>query len=148
MVGVVLEDTTFRRVCKSSVRLLGRRYEVEAFKEARPDAFCSRCSRWGQVAPQCSAAPRCSICPEEHTMQDQKGVGPDEAVGAHIRLPGTPIARALMERGLMRVQPRRRRDKSRGGGDPPCVSTGRRGPGPRPLRHSSTRPRMPRGRGR
>ena len=77
-----------------------------------------------------------------------KGVGPDEAAGAHIRLPSAPIARALMGRGLMPVQPRRRPDNSRGGGDPPCVSAGRRGPGPRPLRHPSARPRPPRGRRR
>ena len=44
VVAVVLGDTTFNRVCKSSVHLFGRRYEVEAFEESRPDAFCSRCS--------------------------------------------------------------------------------------------------------
>ena len=72
VVAAVLGDATFSRVCKSDVRLFGRRYEVEAFEEARPDAFCNRCSRWGHVAPHCSAAPRCSICAEEHTMQDHR----------------------------------------------------------------------------
>ena len=72
VVAAVLGDATFSRVCKSGVRLFGRRYEVEAFEEARPDAFCNRCSRWGHVAPHCSAAPRCSICAEEHTTQDHR----------------------------------------------------------------------------
>ena len=38
---------TFGRLYKGGVRLLGRRYEVDAFEESeRPDAFCSRCSGW------------------------------------------------------------------------------------------------------
>ena len=45
VVAAVLGDATFSRVCKSGVCLFGRRYEVETFEEARPDAFCNRCSR-------------------------------------------------------------------------------------------------------
>ena len=66
VVAAVLGDATFSRVCRSGIRISGRRYEVEAFEESRPDAFCNRCSCWGHIAPHCSAAPRCSICAEEH----------------------------------------------------------------------------------
>ena len=72
VVAAVLGDATFNRVCKRGVRLFGRRYEVEAFEEDRLDAFCNRCSRWGHIAPHCSAAPRCSICAEEHITQDHR----------------------------------------------------------------------------
>ena len=67
----MLGDATFSRVCRSGVRLFGR-YEVEAFEENRPDAFCNRCSRWGHIAAHCSAAPRCSICAEDHITQDHR----------------------------------------------------------------------------
>ena len=53
-------------------RISHNMYEVEAFEENRPDAFCNRCSRWGHIAPYCSADPRCSICAEEHTTQDRR----------------------------------------------------------------------------
>ena len=47
VVAAVLGEATFGRLCKSGVRLFGRRYKVDAFEEARrPDAFCSRCSEW------------------------------------------------------------------------------------------------------
>ena len=102
--------------------------------------------RTAQQPPGAPSAQRSTPC--RTTDAPWKGVGPDEAAGAHIRLPGAPIARVLMGRGLMPVQPRRRPDNSCGGGDPPSISAGRRGPGPRPLRHPSARPRPPRGRGR
>ena len=45
VVAAVLGEMTFGRLCKAGVRLLRRRYEVDAFEEAwRSDAFCSRCS--------------------------------------------------------------------------------------------------------
>ena len=72
VVAVVLGDTTFNRVCKSGVHLFGRRYEVEAFEESRPDAFCSRCSLWGHIAPHCSESPRCAICARDHTTHDHQ----------------------------------------------------------------------------
>ena len=61
VVAAVLGDATFGRVCKSGVHLFGRRYEVEVYEETRPDAFCSQCSRWGHIAPHCSATPRCHL---------------------------------------------------------------------------------------
>ena len=72
MVAAVLGDATFSRVCKSGIRLFGRRYEIEAYEEARPDAFRNRCSRWGHIAPHCSADLRCSVCAEDHTTQDRR----------------------------------------------------------------------------
>ena len=72
VVAAVLGDATFSRVCRSGIRLFGRRYEVEAFEESQPDAFCNRCSRWGHIAPHCSEAPGCSICAEDHIAQDHR----------------------------------------------------------------------------
>ena len=88
VVAAVLGDATEGRVCKSGVHLFGRRYEVEAFEEARPDASCSRCCRWGHIAPHCSESPRCALCAEDHTTHDHsvplRDAGPDEATGAHM----------------------------------------------------------------
>ena len=63
VVAAVLGEATFGRLCKSGVRLFGRRYEVDAFEEAwRADAFCSRCSEWKHISPHClAAAPRCPL---------------------------------------------------------------------------------------
>ena len=72
VVAAVLGEATFSRLCKSGIHLFGRRYEVEAYEEARPDAFCNRCSRWGHIALHCSADPGCSICAEDHTTQDHR----------------------------------------------------------------------------
>ena len=72
VVAAVLGDATFGRVCKAGVHLFGRRYEAEAFEEARPDAFYSRCCRWGHIAPHCSESPRCALCAEGHTTHDHQ----------------------------------------------------------------------------
>ena len=72
MVAAVSGDVAFSRICKSGVHLFGQRYEVEAFEESRPDAFCNRCSRWGHIAPHCSENPRCSICAKDHTTHDHQ----------------------------------------------------------------------------
>ena len=74
VVAAVLGEATFGRLCKGGVRLLGRRYEVDAFVEARrPDAFCSRCSGWKHIAPHCLAAgPRCALCAKDHLTTDHR----------------------------------------------------------------------------
>ena len=41
MVTAVLGEAVFNRLYRSGARLFGRRYEVNAFKETRPGAFCS-----------------------------------------------------------------------------------------------------------
>ena len=65
-------EATFGHLCKNGVRLLEQRCEVGAFEEAwRPDAFCGKCSEWGNIAPHCqAAAPRCSICAKDHQTID------------------------------------------------------------------------------
>ena len=72
--AAVLGEATFGRLCKSGVRPLGRRYEVDAFEEAlRPDAFCSRCSGWKHIGPHCFAAgPRCALCAKDHLTTDHR----------------------------------------------------------------------------
>ena len=75
VLAAVLGETTFDRLCKSGgARLLGHRYEVDAFKEAwRPDAFCSRCSGWKHIAPHClAAAPSCALCAKDHLTTDHR----------------------------------------------------------------------------
>ena len=88
VVAVVLGDATFSRVCESGVHLLGRRYEVEAFEEARPDAFCSRCCRWGHIAPHCSESPGVPFAqrttPHTTTSVPLRDARPDEATGARM----------------------------------------------------------------
>ena len=74
VVAAVLGEATFGRLCRAGVRLLGHRYEVDAFEEAgRPDAFCRRCSGWNHIAPHCSAAtPRCALCAKGHLTTDHR----------------------------------------------------------------------------
>ena len=52
----VVWEATFSGLCKTGVRLLGRRYEVEAFEEDRPDAFYSRYCACSHIGPRCTAA--------------------------------------------------------------------------------------------
>ena len=49
VVAVVPGEAVFDRLCKSGARLFGRRYEVDANEETRPDAFCSLCCAWGHM---------------------------------------------------------------------------------------------------
>ena len=74
VVAAVLGEETFGRLCKSRVRLFGRRYEVDAFEEAwKPDAFCSQCSEWKHIAPHYLAAgPRCALCARDHLTTDHQ----------------------------------------------------------------------------
>ena len=73
VVAAVLGEATLNRLCRHGVRLFGVRYEVDAYEETRPNAFCSRCSGWGHVAPHCkTAAPRCSICARDHAETDHR----------------------------------------------------------------------------
>ena len=47
----------------------------DAYEEARPDAFCSRCSAWEHVTPHCktsTADPKCSICAKDHAIADHR----------------------------------------------------------------------------
>ena len=46
----------FNRPREAGLRLLGRRYDVEAFEEVRLDAMCGRCRGWthfNTVLPKC-----------------------------------------------------------------------------------------------
>ena len=73
VVAAVLGEVIFDRLCKSGALPFGRRYEVDAYEEARPDAFCSHCCGWGHIAPHCEAAtPRCAVCAGDHTTNDHR----------------------------------------------------------------------------
>jgi hypothetical protein len=66
-------EASFAYFRRHGVHLLGERYKVELFEEARPDALCGRCSVWGHVEPHCTAtAPRCSLCAGDHHTKDHK----------------------------------------------------------------------------
>lgn len=54
---VVLGQPTFARLRKTGLWLLARRYDVEAFEEDRPDAFCAKCCGGGHRALRTAAAP-------------------------------------------------------------------------------------------
>ena len=46
---------------------------VDAYEEVRPNAFCSRCSGWGHIAPHCMATdPKCSICSRDHEATNHR----------------------------------------------------------------------------
>lgn len=72
MILAVLGDVPFRRLLRSGVQLLGARYDVEAFEEARLDAMCGRCSRWGHIQAKCppTTTPRGGSCGEEHETRE------------------------------------------------------------------------------
>ena len=67
VVAAALGEAAFNRLCRYGVRLFGARYGVDACEEVQPNAFCSRCSGWGHIAPHCeTAAPRCFICAKDN----------------------------------------------------------------------------------
>ena len=71
--AAILGEAVFGRLCRSGARLFGRRYEVDAYEETRPDAFCSRCCGWGHIAPHCAvASPRCVACAKDHATNDHR----------------------------------------------------------------------------
>ena len=73
VVAAVLGEVIFDRLCKSGALPFGRRYEVDAYEEARPDAFCSHCCGWGHIAPHCEAAtPSCAVCAKDHATSDHR----------------------------------------------------------------------------
>ena len=65
-------EETFNRLHKSGLRLLGRRYEIEAFEEARPDAMGGRCCGWCLIAAHCSREARCALCVGERRTDQYK----------------------------------------------------------------------------
>ena len=75
VVLAVTDEDTFRLVRKGGLRLQGRRYEVEAYEEVRPDVRCGHCCEWGHIEPQClRTAARCGWCAEGHTTKDHRGL--------------------------------------------------------------------------
>ena len=63
MVAAVLGEATFSHPCRYRVWPLGAKHDINAYVEVRPNAFCTRCSRWGHIAPHCSSTdPKCPIC--------------------------------------------------------------------------------------
>ena len=73
VVAAVLGEATFNHLCRYSVRLLGVKHDVDAYEEVRPNAFCTRCSRWGHIAPHCSSSdPKCFICSGDHEATNHR----------------------------------------------------------------------------
>ena len=100
VVAAVLGDVTFSHVCKSGIRLFGRRYEVEAFEEARqtPSATGAVVGATSPLtAQQTPGAPSVQrTTPRKCTGAPSRDAGWDEAAGVHMRLPSVPTARAPM----------------------------------------------------
>ena len=72
----VVEEETFKRPRKNGLRLLGRRYEIEAFEDARSDAMCGRCSGWDYITTRCSRKTHCALCAGQH-QTDQHECPPE-----------------------------------------------------------------------
>ena len=73
VVAAVLGEASFYRLCRYGIRLLGARHDVDAYEEVRPNAFCSRCSGWGHIAPHCTATDsKCSICSGDHEATNHR----------------------------------------------------------------------------
>ena len=87
VVAAVLGEATFHRLCKGGVRLLGRRYEVDAFEEA-----------WRPGAP---FARRTTSRPT--TDAPSRGARWVRATHAHTGWPGVQIAGVPTGRGRMHV---------------------------------------------
>ena len=62
---LVLGEATFSSLQKSGLRLLGRRYNGEAFEEERLDMFCGRCGRWGHIEARCTRDACYAFCAGE-----------------------------------------------------------------------------------
>ena len=106
-------ETTFNRLWRYGVRLFGARYDVDAHEEVRPNAFCSRYSGWGHIAPHCeAAAPKCSICAKDHeettTCARLRGARWEEVACALTERPSAPTAEDLTGRGPTPALPRGR----------------------------------------
>ena len=132
-------EATFNRVCKSGVQLFGhdtrsrplrRPAQMPSATDAADGAMSRRTVPQHQDAPCAQMSTLCTI-----TGGPSRGAGQDGATGVRTRLPGEPIARALIGRGLM---PRGRPASSRGGGGPLPARTGKGMP--RPPKYPSTRP--------
>ena len=136
VVAAVLGKATFDRLCRSGVGLLGRRHEVDAFEEARPDAFCGRCSGWG-ISPR-TASPLPTGVPSARRTSPQRTTGAQlrgtewgEAACDRTGQPGAPTAGAPMASGRMRARPRGCPGSQLGsGGALPPPRRGRRGARP------------------
>ena len=56
VVFAVSDESTYRSIRRGGLRLQGRRYDTEAYKEVRPDVVCGRCSGWGHIESKCDRA--------------------------------------------------------------------------------------------
>ena len=149
VVAVVLGEAAFSRLCKGGVRLLGRRYEVDAFEEAgRPDALCGRAASGGmgilplatsQLRPP-GAPPAQGTTPRATISAQSRGVGWGRATHAHTGRPGVQTAGEPMGRGRMPALSSERPANQPGGGGHHPRHVGRGG--------LPTRPRLPRRRPR
>lgn len=149
VVAAVLGKATFDRLCRSGVGLLGRRHEVDAFEEVRPDAFYGRCSGWGISPRTASPLPtgvpsaRRTSPPQRTTGAQLRGTGWGEAACGRTGQPGTqPQGPPLRACGCVRGQEDFPAVSSGVGGHSPHHAGGAEGPGP-PTRRTP-RPRLSR----
>ena len=140
------------RLCKARVRLLGRRYEVDAFEEARGQMHSATDAVGGSISllttwqqpPGAPSTRRTTSRPTTDALsRDVRWV---KATRAHTGRPSARIAGGPMGRGQMPVLPRGRPAcPPRDGGHHP-LHAGREGPWSQ--RCPNKRPQSPRGRER
>ena len=71
VVFAVSDESVYRSIRRSGVRLQGRRYEVEVYEEVRPDVKCGHCSGWGHIESKCERTnARCGWCAGQHETRD------------------------------------------------------------------------------
>ena len=59
----VSDESGYRSIRRSGVRLQGRRYEVVVYGEVRPSVRCGHCSGWGHIKSKCERTnARCGWC--------------------------------------------------------------------------------------
>ena len=113
VVAAVLGEAAHGRLCKSGVRLLGRRYEVDAFEEALwLDAFVddavggdtSPRTAWPKPPPGASFVQRATSRPT--TAAPLRDAEWGEDISAHTGQPSAPTAEGPTGRGRMPVSTR------------------------------------------
>jgi hypothetical protein len=131
VVAAVLGEAAFNRLCRYGIRLLGVKHDVDAYEEVRPDAFCTRCSGWGHIAPHCTSTdPKCSICSGDHEAMNHRcpveGCKVGKGRPCLMERRNAPTVEDLTGRGPMPVLPRGRPGGRLGGGDRHPQGGGRR----------------------
>ena len=68
----VVDRKTAARLLTRGAWVAGRKYKVEPYLQAAPDALCGRCAQWGHIEPMCGEAAACRWCTGGHTSDEHQ----------------------------------------------------------------------------